>query len=64
MGQLRVGLIAEEVEKVEPRLVGYEADGKAPRTVRYEELTSVLVGAIKGQQQQIDELKKEVEGLR
>ncbi len=41
-----VGLIAEQVEEVIPRLVEYEADGKTPRSVNYAEYTAVLTKAI------------------
>lgn len=35
----RIGLIAEEVATIDPRLVFYEADGVTPRGVRYEDLS-------------------------
>lgn len=60
----RIGLIAEDVAKVDPRLVGYEADGVTPRTVAYDQLTPMLINAIKDQQKQIDTLKAEVNKLR
>lgn len=41
----RLGLIAEDVELVESRLVARNASG-TPQSVRYEELTSVLAGAV------------------
>ena len=44
----RVGFIAEEVYKIDPRLVDLDAEGK-PLTVRYQELTAVLVKAIQEQ---------------
>ena len=44
--QLRLGLVAEEVLAVEPRLVFYEEDGTTPRGVNYEDLTAVLVKAV------------------
>jgi hypothetical protein len=42
----RLGLIAEDVDKIDKRLVFYDSDGLTPRGVRYEELTSVLARAI------------------
>lgn len=60
----RLGLIAEEVEKVEPRLVFYEKDGVTPRGVSYEESVALLVGAIQDQQNQIQVLQKEVAKLK
>jgi hypothetical protein len=59
----QVGLIAEQVEKIDPRLVEYGADGK-PYSVRYENLSAVLIKALQEQQQEIDGLKGEIKGLR
>src|SRR5207237_566133 len=42
----RIGLIAEEVERVDPRLVFYESDGTTVRGVRYEELGALLLKGI------------------
>lgn len=50
-----IGLIAEEVEKVEPRLVEYEADGVTPRGVNYQQSTALIIKAIQ-------ELDEKVEG--
>jgi hypothetical protein len=58
----RLGLIAEEVDQVESRLVIPEEDG-SPRSVRYEELTSVLAKAIQEQQIMIEDLEQELSGL-
>jgi hypothetical protein len=41
----RLGLIAEEVNKVDPRLI-FVGDDNQPRGVRYEDLTSVLTKAV------------------
>ncbi|MEO8637517.1 MAG: tail fiber domain-containing protein [Candidatus Taylorbacteria bacterium] len=51
-----VGLIAEDVVKVDPRLVFTDTDGVTPRGVRYEDLTSILTKAIQEQQGQIGSL--------
>jgi hypothetical protein len=59
----KIGLIAEEVEGVEPRLVFYEPDGVTPRGVSYEESTALLVKAVQEQQKTIDELKEQVNSL-
>jgi hypothetical protein len=55
----QVGLIAEEVQKVDPRLVGLDTQG-APLGVRYMQLTAELVSAIQHQQREIDSLKKQL----
>ena len=38
--------------------------GKIYKTVDYEKITAVLIEAVKEQQEQIDELKKEVEEMK
>ena len=45
--KLRLGFIAEEVQKVEPRLVFYEKDGVTVRGINYEDMSAVIVNAIK-----------------
>jgi len=51
------GLGAEEVAKVDERLVGRDPDGQL-QGVRYQEMTAVLVGAVKQLKAEIDELKR------
>ncbi len=69
-GERDLGVIAQEVEKVEPKLVRehemplLDESGKIYKTVDYEKITAVLIEAVKEQQTQIDELKKEVEELK
>lgn len=55
-GVTRYGLIAEEVEKVDPNLVHYGTDG-LPYTVHYEAIVSLLVQKVQDQQKQIDALE-------
>lgn len=52
----RVGLIAQEVEKVIPGVVKEMKDGT--KAIAYTDLIGVLIEAIKEQQAQIEELKK------
>lgn len=59
----QVGFIAEDVAKVDPRLVGKDSKGRI-QGVRYMQLTSILTKAIQEQQEQIDELKSEIRRLR
>jgi len=69
-GERDIGVIAQEVEKVESKLVRehemplLDESGKIYKTVDYEKITAVLIEAVKEQQEQIDELKKEVEELK
>lgn len=48
----QVGLIAEEVQKIDPRLVALDDEG-LPRGVRYMQLTAVLIKAVQQQQLEI-----------
>lgn len=56
---VQVGLIAEDVAKVDARLVSVEHNG-SPHAVRYQQLTAVLIKAVQEQQQQIEQLKSEI----
>jgi len=58
----QVGLIAQDVEKVIPEIVKTDTDGY--KAVSYERLTAVLVEAVKEQQKQIQELRREIEYLK
>ena len=57
------GMIAEEVGKVFPEVVGYEDDSEYAIGMDYSRLTSVLVEAIKEQQKKIEDLEKRIESL-
>jgi exopolysaccharide biosynthesis protein len=58
-GKPKVGVIAQEVEKVVPEVVATNADGY--KSVSYGNLVGVLIEAVKSQQTQIDELRKLLE---
>lgn len=63
----QIGFIADEVQKIDPRLVVTEThpttfEGKdypagAPASFRYENVTALLAGAIQAQQAEIDQLR-------
>ena len=55
-----IGVIAQEIEKVLPQVVHEDSEGM--KSVAYGNIVGVLVEAIKEQQQQIDELKKRLDG--
>ena len=60
----QIGLIAQEVEKIVPEVVVDEiVEGQTLKSIRYENLTALLVEAIKEQQEQINTLKQTVEEL-
>ena len=56
------GLIAEEVEKVNPDFVSYNKDGQV-ETVSYSQLIAPMLKAIQDQQAVIEELQKRIETL-
>jgi oligoribonuclease NrnB/cAMP/cGMP phosphodiesterase (DHH superfamily) len=55
--QEQLGLGAHQVAAIDKRLVSYSDDGKL-LGVRYQEMTALLVQAIKEQQAEIEELKR------
>jgi len=58
----QIGFIAQEVEEIFPQLV--KTDKAGMKSVAYSNITAVLVEAIKEQEHQIDELKKQIEELK
>ena len=59
--QRSMGLIAQQVEPIEPVVVGTTPDGF--KSVNYSSLIGLLIEAIKEQQIQIDDLKKQIDNL-
>ena len=57
-----VGIIAQEVEKVLPEVVEDRENGY--KAVKYEKLTALLIQAVNEQQQQIEDLKKEIRYIK
>lgn len=57
----QIGFIAQEIEEVLPELVTTDGDDEALKSVRYGQLTPVIVEAIKEQQQQITNLKNQLQ---
>lgn len=58
----QIGLIAQDVEKVIPEVVGTNQNGY--KGVAYDKLVGVLIEAVKEQQKQIEELKSEIKLLK
>jgi hypothetical protein len=56
------GLIAEEVEKVEPKLVARDENGKI-NTVRYEAVNAMLLNEFLKEHRKVQELEKQIEAL-
>jgi endosialidase-like protein len=57
------GLVAEQVEKVNPHLVTRDPDGKA-FTVRYEAVNAMLLNEFLKEHRQVQEQQKEIEAFR
>lgn len=53
-----IGFTAEQVQKVDPTLVGYESDGITPRAVKYQELAPIFAGAIQALKSENDQLRE------
>ena len=58
-GIRQFGLIAEQVEKVDPDLVARDADGK-PYTVRYEAVNAMLLNEFFKEHRKVQELEKDL----
>ena len=56
----KIGVIAQEIEKVLPQVV--QEDDEGMKSVAYGNIVGVLIEAIKEQQKQIDELKARLDG--
>ena len=56
-----IGVIAQEIEEVIPEVV--REDDQGMKSVAYGNITAVLIEAIKEQQKQIDELKKQLDAF-
>jgi Chaperone of endosialidase len=59
-GVLQFGLVAEEVEKVNPALVARDAQGKL-YTVRYEAVNAMLLNEFLKEHRKVEQLKKDFE---
>jgi len=60
----QIGLIAQEVEDIIPEVMTEgELKGKDWKGVNYPKLTTMLIGAVKEQQKQIEELKTRITEL-
>ena len=61
-GTPQFGLVAEEVEKVNPDLVVRDADGK-PYTVRYEAVNAMLLNEFLKEHRKVQEQEKRIDAL-
>lgn len=58
-----VGFIAEEIDEIEPLLVTHNKDGQI-EGVKYAQITTILVNAMKEQQKQIEQQQRMIDSLR
>ena len=61
-GTLQLGLVAEDVEKVNPDLVVHDKEGK-PYTVRYDQVNAMLLNEFLKARRQIDAQQKQIDAL-
>jgi hypothetical protein len=57
------GLVAEEVEKVNPDLVGRDGDGKV-YTVRYEAVNAMLLNEFLKEHRKVEQLQEQIDALK
>jgi hypothetical protein len=57
------GLVAEEVEKVNPALITHDAEGK-PFAVRYEAVNAMLLNEFLKEHRKVQEQQKEIDALK
>ena len=58
-----LGFIAQEVEQVVPEVVQTENNAEGYKSVQYDKIVAILVEAIKEQQKQINDLRKQIKSL-
>ena len=65
-GQKSIGMIAQDMQKVYPQLVGTvkTTNGQEYLTIDYVKFTAVLLQSVKELKAEVDELKKEVKMLK
>jgi hypothetical protein len=61
-GTPQLGLVAEEVEKVNPALVVYDREGK-PYSVRYDQVNAMLLNEFLKEHHKVQDLEKQVADL-
>ena len=62
-GESDFGFIAQDVAKVAPEICGLDKNGVG-RSIDYSRMSTLLAGAVKAQQLQIDELKTIISKLQ
>ena len=60
----KIGLLAQEVQKVFPELVKQSGDQEGTLSVNYQGMIAILINAIKEQQKEIDEIKNKLKSSK
>ena len=63
-GKRQIGVIGEEVGEVVPEVVAYGENGRDAKSVDYARLTALLIEAIKEQQAQLRELRRQLDARK
>jgi trimeric autotransporter adhesin len=61
-GTPQFGLVAEEVEKIDPNLVARDSEGRV-NTVRYDQVNAMLLNEFLKEHRKVEQLQKQVEAL-
>ena len=56
----KIGLLAQDIQKVFPELVKESGDEKGTLSINYQGLVPILINAIKEQQKELQKLQKEI----
>ncbi len=60
----KIGFIAQELREILPEVVDVPEDEEAMLTVRYQEVTALLIQALKGASQEVKELKAQIQSIK
>ena len=56
----KIGLLAQDIQKIFPELVNESGDDQGILSINYQGLVPILINAIKEQQKELKELKEEI----
>lgn len=62
--QRKVGFIAQELKEILPEVVDVPEKSEDPLTVRYQEITPLLIQALKGASKEVKELKTQIAAIK
>ncbi len=62
--QRKVGFIAQELKEILPEVVDVPEKSEDPLTVRYQEITPLLIQALKGASKEVKELKTQITAIK